>query len=160
MDSLEKKTQSPGFSDLLGGKLLLNASIENYYDLILLSRAGITKASADSVISFTGMSKNSFVEEILNMSIKTLDRKQGDDKLDKRTSSLVIEVSRVLEHTYRIFDDKEKVQRWLSKMTKEPTSYIHQKIHHWLFWKALFIWMPKRHQKTYISSKLMFIMKI
>lgn len=121
MDLLQKKIQPPGLSDLLGGKLLLNASIKNYYDLILLSRVGISKASAESVISFTGMSKKNFVEDVLNLSIKTLERKQDSDKLDKRTSSLVIEVARVLEHTYRVFIDKEKVQRWLSK----PNNALH-----------------------------------
>ncbi|WP_069658655.1 type II RES/Xre toxin-antitoxin system antitoxin [Arcticibacter eurypsychrophilus] len=121
MDLLQTNTHPPELSDLLGGKLLLNTSIKSYYDLILLSRAGISKASAESVISFTGMSKKNFVEDILNISIKTLERKQDDDKLDKRTSSLVIEVARVLEHTYRVFNDKEKVQRWLSK----PNNALH-----------------------------------
>ncbi|SDM36518.1 type II RES/Xre toxin-antitoxin system antitoxin [Pedobacter antarcticus] len=117
----KKKIRTPGISDLLGGALSLGISIKNYYDLILLSRTGISKASAESVISFTGMSKKRFVEDILNLSIKTLERKQADDKLDKRTSSLVIEVARVLEHTYQVFDDKEKVQRWLSK----PNNALH-----------------------------------
>ncbi len=121
MDSIRKKIQAPGISELLGGVLSLNSSIKNYYDLILLSRAGISRASADSVISFSGMSKKSFVEDILNLSIKTLERKKADDKLDKRTSSLVIEVARVLEHTYQIFDEKEKVHKWLSK----PNSALH-----------------------------------
>ena len=121
MDLLNKKIRTPGISELLGGSLLLNASIKNYYDLIILSRAGISKASAESVISYTGMSKKTFVEDILNLSIKTLERKQGDDKLDKRTSSLVIEVARVLEHTYQVFADKEKVHRWLSK----PNNALH-----------------------------------
>ena len=121
MDLIHKKIQRPGISELLGGVLLLNTSIKNYYDLILLSRVGITTASAESVISFTGMSKKSFVEDILNLSIKTLERKQADDKLDKRTSSLVIEVARVLEHAYQVFDEKEKVQSWLAK----PNNALH-----------------------------------
>lgn len=108
----------PDFNDLLGGKLLFDSSINNNYDLILLSRSGITKASAESVISFTGMSKKSFAEDILNISIKTLERKHDDEKLDKRTSSLVIEVARVLEHTYQVFTEREKVLSWLSKPNK------------------------------------------
>jgi putative toxin-antitoxin system antitoxin component (TIGR02293 family) len=121
MNVLPRKDQMLGLIELLGGPMLLNASIESYYDLISLSRVGITKASAESVISFTGMSKKNFVEDILNLSIKTLERKQDDDKLDKRTSSLVIEVARVLEHTYQVFNDKEKVQKWLSK----PNNALH-----------------------------------
>lgn len=118
MSLLQKKSPTPKLNDLLGGKPLLNTSIRNYYDLVLLSRTGISKASAESVISFTGMSKKSFVKDILNLSVKTLERKQDNDKLDKRTSSLVIEVARVLEHTYEVFNDKEQVKRWLSKPNK------------------------------------------
>jgi len=121
MDLIHEKIYKPRIGDLLGGALSLAIPIKNYYDLILLSRAGISKASAESVISFTGMSKRKFVEDILNLSIKTLERKQANDKLDVRTSSLVIEVARVLEHTYQVFDDKEKVQRWLSK----PNNALH-----------------------------------
>lgn len=108
----------PGLKELLGGDLVHDLVIKNYYDLVLLARTGISRASAESVISFTGMSKKGFVEDILNLSIKTLERKGADDKLDKRTSSLVIEVARVLEHAYRVFGKKEKVQRWLSKSNK------------------------------------------
>lgn len=121
MNLIHEKIYKPAISDLLGGALSLAIPIKNYYDLILLSRAGVSKASAESVISFTGMSKKRFVEDILNLSIKTLERKQADDKLDIRTSSLIIEVARVLEHTYKVFDDKEKVQRWLSK----PNNALH-----------------------------------
>ncbi|MCX2481836.1 DUF2384 domain-containing protein [Pedobacter sp. MC2016-15] len=120
MEVLEK-TSSSELTDLLGNMLLLDDSIKNYYDLILLSRSGISKAAAESVISYTGMTKKNFVEDILNISIKTLERKTGEDKLDKRTSSLVIEVARVLEHTYHVFIDREKVQRWLSK----PNNALH-----------------------------------
>jgi hypothetical protein len=88
MKLIQSTTPIPSFSDFLGGNLLIDIPIKNYYDLVLLSRNGISKASAESVISFTGMSKKSFVEDILNISIKTLERKHEDDKLDQRTSSL------------------------------------------------------------------------
>jgi putative toxin-antitoxin system antitoxin component (TIGR02293 family) len=118
MKLVQSTTPIPSFNDFLGGNLLIDIPIKNYYDLVLLSRNGISKASAESVISFTGMSKKSFVEDILNISIKTLERKHEDDKLDQRTSSLVIEVARVLEHTYQVFNEKEKVQSWLSTPNK------------------------------------------
>lgn len=118
METIQKNIASMSLSDLLGGKLMLNTPIKNSYDLIKLSRIGISKASTESLIGFTGMSKKSFVEDILNMSIKTLERKQDDDKLDKRASSLVIEVAKVLEHAYRVFNDNEKVKKWLSKPSK------------------------------------------
>ncbi|TDO19329.1 type II RES/Xre toxin-antitoxin system antitoxin [Pedobacter duraquae] len=114
MELDHKNKQIPSFSDFLGGKLLF----KNYYDLILLSKTGLSKASAESVISFTGMTKKNFVEDILNISIKTYQRKQDDEKLGKITSSLVIEIAKALQHSYKVFNDKEKVQRWLSKPNK------------------------------------------
>lgn len=36
MNLLNKKILAPGISELLGGSSLHNASIENYYDLIIL----------------------------------------------------------------------------------------------------------------------------
>lgn len=118
MGAFQKNTESLCLTDILGGEILLNTSINNNYDLIILSREGISKASAESVIAFTGMSKKSFVEGILNLSIKTLERKQDNDKLDRKASSLIIEVAKVLEHAYRVFDEKEKVKRWLTKPSK------------------------------------------
>jgi hypothetical protein len=88
MDTIRKTTDQLSFSDLLGGQRLLNVSISNYYDLVILSRVGISKASAESLIGFTGMSKENFLEDILNMSIRTFERKRNTDKLDRIASSL------------------------------------------------------------------------
>jgi len=112
---------SPEIRDLLGKELLGDLPIKNNYDLVLLARSGVSRAVAESVISYTGISKKKFVEEVMNLSIKTIERKQPDEKLDQRSSSLVIEVARLLEHAYRIFEDKGKVTRWLSK----PNSALH-----------------------------------
>ncbi|WP_316738489.1 MbcA/ParS/Xre antitoxin family protein [Pedobacter aquatilis] len=108
----------PDLHDILGGNQLNQDNFKSYYDLVLLSIAGVSKATAESVISFSGMTKKNFVEDVLNLSIKTLERKKSEDKLDKRSSSIIIEVAKVLEHTYQVFDHKEKVERWLSKPNK------------------------------------------
>jgi putative toxin-antitoxin system antitoxin component (TIGR02293 family) len=118
MNTIRKTTDQLSFSDLLGGQRLLNVSISNYYDLVILSRVGISKASAESLIGFTGMSKKNFLEDILNMSIKTFERKRNTDKLDRIASSLLIEIARVLTHVYLVFFDEKTVKRWLSKPSK------------------------------------------
>lgn len=99
---------------LLGGKGLIDVEIRSGFDIINLSNAGIKKASLDALIGHLGMSKRSFTENILNISVKTMERKKSDDLLDKRTSSYIIEVAKVVEHAFEVFESEEKVQRWLN----------------------------------------------
>jgi putative toxin-antitoxin system antitoxin component (TIGR02293 family) len=103
------------FIQLLGGKGLVKQAITSNFDLIALSDTGITKASLESLIGHVGVSKKSFLEGVLDISIKTLERKKSSDKLDRRTSSQVIEIAKVVAHAFVVFEEEEKVKRWLAK---------------------------------------------
>jgi putative toxin-antitoxin system antitoxin component (TIGR02293 family) len=103
------------FIQLLGGASLVKQPITSNFDLIALSDQGITKASLESLIGHVGISKKSFLESILDISVKTLERKKSTEKLDRRTSSHVIEIAKVVEHAFTVFEEEEKVKRWLSK---------------------------------------------
>jgi putative toxin-antitoxin system antitoxin component (TIGR02293 family) len=54
-------------------------------------------------------------EEILDVSVKTLERKGIEEKLDKRTSSHAVEIARLLQHAYEVFENEEKVKSWMNK---------------------------------------------
>ncbi|HEY0246438.1 MAG TPA: antitoxin Xre/MbcA/ParS toxin-binding domain-containing protein [Mucilaginibacter sp.] len=99
---------------LLGGKSILTQPIHSGFDIIALSNAGITKASLDALISHLGISKKAFSENILGISVKTLERKKSTDKLDRQTSSHVIEIAKVAKHAFDVFEDEEKVKSWLN----------------------------------------------
>jgi putative toxin-antitoxin system antitoxin component (TIGR02293 family) len=117
MGVAEKKLKSKpelNFVHLLGGKSILTKPIQSEFDLISLSNEGITKASLDALISHLGISKKAFSENILDASVKTLERKKSTDKLDKRTSSHVIEIAKVADRAFSVFGDEEKVKRWLN----------------------------------------------
>lgn len=111
-----KIKQKPGlnFINLLGGNGIVTKPIQSDFDLIALSNEGLTKASLDALISHLGISKKSFSENILDASVKTIERKKSTDKLDKRTSSHIIEITKVVEHAFEVFEDEEKVKRWLN----------------------------------------------
>ncbi len=100
---------------LLGGTDLVDMEIKSDFDWITLSNAGLKKASLDSLIGHLGMSKKAFTENILNLSVKTFERKKSNDLLDKRTSSHIIEIAKVVEHVFAVFDDEDTVKRWLNK---------------------------------------------
>jgi putative toxin-antitoxin system antitoxin component (TIGR02293 family) len=126
MKVAEKKTkQSPelNFVHLLGGKTVLTKLIRSEFDIIALSDEGITKASLDALIAHLGISKKTFSENILNTSVKTLERKSATDKLDRRTSSHVIEIAKVVEHALAVFENENKVKSWLSA----PNRALNQK---------------------------------
>ena len=99
---------------MLGGKDIVTKPSRTEFDIISLSNDGITKASLDALIGHLGISKRAFSENILDASVKTLERKKSTDKLDKHTSSLVIEIARVVEHAFAVFEDGEKVKQWLN----------------------------------------------
>jgi len=117
MKIAEKKSkisQELNFIHLLGGKSIVTKPIRSEFDIISLSNEGITKASLDALIGHLGISKKAFSENILDASVKTLERKKDTDRLDKRTSSHIIEIAKVTEHAFAVFESEEKVKSWLN----------------------------------------------
>jgi putative toxin-antitoxin system antitoxin component (TIGR02293 family) len=118
MKVAEKKAKSSpelSFVRLLGGKSILTKPIRSEFDIISLSNEGITKASLDALIGHLGISKKAFSENILDASVKTLERKKSTDRLDRHTSSIAIEIAKVLEHAFEVFESEEKVKSWINK---------------------------------------------
>jgi len=114
IEKVPAKARGLNFVNLLGGKTILAMSIQSDFDLIALSNEGITKASLDALIGHLGISKKSFSENILDASVKTLERKKNTDRLDKRTSSHIIEITKVVEHAFLVFENEDKVKSWLN----------------------------------------------
>lgn len=89
--------------------------IRSALDDIDLAVEGVSKASIDNLASRLGVSKKKMAEDILSVSVKTLERKSASDKLDKRTSSHAIEIARVMQHAYAVFEDGDKVKSWMNQ---------------------------------------------
>jgi putative toxin-antitoxin system antitoxin component (TIGR02293 family) len=106
--------QKGGLVYWLGGTAHVSAPMRSDLDLVEAGRAGITKASLDILTEFTGLPRKKMAESILNVSVKTLERKADKEKLDTRISSHVIEIARLLQHAYAVFENEEKVRAWLS----------------------------------------------
>jgi putative toxin-antitoxin system antitoxin component (TIGR02293 family) len=85
------------------------------FDIIKLGTDGLTKNAINNLASFIGISRKQIAENIFDISVKTLERKDNNTRLDKKTSSHAVEIARVLQHTYDVFRDEEKVKRWLNK---------------------------------------------
>lgn len=85
---------------------------------IQLAKQGIRKRSLDELAANIGLSKKNLAENIFDISIKTLERKAPNTKLDKKISSHALEIDRVLQHATEIFQDKEKVRQWIHRENK------------------------------------------
>ena len=102
------------FVKLLGGAKAIHQQLLSGFDLITLSNEGISKASFEALAGHIGISKKSFAEDILSISVKTVERKKSTERLDKRTSSHIIEIARVAEHAITVFEDEAKAIKWLN----------------------------------------------
>ena len=111
---IAEKIVEPSFINLLGGKAIIGNHIRSEFDLLFIINEGITKASMDALIGHLGISKKAFSENILNTSVKTFERKKSTDKLDRQTSSHLIEIAKVVEHAFAVFENEQKVNTWLN----------------------------------------------
>ncbi len=101
-------------ASLLGGKEVLGTTVKTEFDLIELSNEGLKRESLDALISFLSVPKKHFVEGVLDLSVKTIERKRPDDRLGRHTSSHIIEIAKVVEHAVAVFEDEDKVRDWLA----------------------------------------------
>jgi putative toxin-antitoxin system antitoxin component (TIGR02293 family) len=117
MKQMEKHTRKKpelNLVYLLGGKRIVKRPLQSDLDIISLSNEGITKASLDALIGHLGISKKAFSENILDASVKTLESKTSTDRLNRHTSSIVIEIAKVIEHAFSVFGNEEKAKLWLN----------------------------------------------
>jgi len=98
----------------LGGSPTNFTSIRSPFDDIDLATEGVNKASVENLAGRMGISKKKMAEDILSISVKTMERKKPEEKLDKKSSSHAIEIARIMQHAYEVFEDEEKVKHWMN----------------------------------------------
>lgn len=98
----------------LGGSAHVKGALQSDFDLIEAGAAGISRASIDLLAAHLGVSRKKMAEELLDISVKTMERKKPAEKLDKKISSHVLEMARVMEHAYEVFEDEDRVRQWLN----------------------------------------------
>jgi putative toxin-antitoxin system antitoxin component (TIGR02293 family) len=107
-----------GVTRWLGGSRFVNTEIQTDFDYIIISQIGISKGSIDELSRFVGVSRKAMAEDILDVSIKTLERKTSKQKLDRRISSHAVEIAKVMHHAYRVFEDDDKTRIWMNTPNK------------------------------------------
>lgn len=100
--------------ELLGGKLISpnmpGTSLE-FYDIV---NGGIPKISVDILAAVLEIPMTQMAV-LLNLSYKTLTRKNRTDLLDPIISSHTFEMSNVIAKGLEVFEDGKRLNRWLQK---------------------------------------------
>lgn len=117
-DEIISTVNENGVVRWLGGSVVVGTLILSNFDYITAGSFGITKTSIDKLAAYMGVTRKMMAEEILDLSVKTLERKAPGEKLDKKTSSHALEIARVMQHAFEIFQDDEKVKGWMNTENK------------------------------------------
>jgi putative toxin-antitoxin system antitoxin component (TIGR02293 family) len=99
---------------ILGGNNFTPNIPESAFDFFQIGEKGIKKTSLKHLAEVMGIPMVD-LSDMLNVSYKTLSRKNNDDLLDGWISSHSIEIAQTLARGLALFEDKEKLKRWLRK---------------------------------------------
>jgi putative toxin-antitoxin system antitoxin component (TIGR02293 family) len=111
-------TINNGITHWLGIPLATAKTMHSDFDIIKLSAVGITKSSINTLASYIGISRKNMAEDIFDVSVKTLERKDSKTRLDKKITSHALEIAKVVQHAYEVFRDEEKVKLWVNRENK------------------------------------------
>jgi putative toxin-antitoxin system antitoxin component (TIGR02293 family) len=99
---------------ILGGNEFMPEKPASDFDFI---NRNIKKLSVASLASVLNVPMKDMAT-LLNISYKTLGRKKRSDSLDNLSSSLSIEIANTIAKGITVFDEPEKLNRWLQKENK------------------------------------------
>jgi putative toxin-antitoxin system antitoxin component (TIGR02293 family) len=98
----------------LGGENIVKHKIKSEMDYLIVGESGLSRESIDELTNVLGVTRKKMAEDILNVSVKTIERKSSKAKFNSQTSSHAIEIAKLVQHTYEVFQDEEKVKSWLN----------------------------------------------
>jgi len=115
LTSFHSQTQEEITWQLLGGKHFLKQKPLTLLDLFEAVRRGVPKRSVDLLADVMMLPMTSMAP-LLNLSYKTLIRKQQTELLDAVVSSHTYEMATTIAKGLELFgSDEEKLNRWLRK---------------------------------------------
>ncbi len=102
---------------MLGGKNFMLDKPLSVFDFLAAGSRGIPKLSVMNLAAVLDAPMKDMAE-MLHLSYKTLGRKKDNDIMDTVSSSLSIEIANTLVKGLFVFEDADKLNRWLHKENK------------------------------------------
>ena len=114
---------------VLGGEEFMAVRPASVIDYYTAGAKGIPKLSVTNLATVLAVPMKDMAL-LLNLSYKTLGRKKESDIMDSISSSLSIEIAYTIAKGLSVFEDAEKLNRWLHKenralMGRQPFNLLH-----------------------------------
>ena len=109
------RAASDRYTDLisvLGGANTINSKVSNEMDLILLTRSGLPKKSLDTLSTKLGISMER-LSQLLNISLRTLQRKDPTDRLSIHVSEHMLAIAEVIIRGTEVMGSQQSLETWL-----------------------------------------------
>lgn len=100
--------------DILGGKQFMPLPPKSVLEYVKIANKGIKKRSVIQLAELMKIPMKDMAV-LLNISYKTLGRKNETDLLDSVSSSISIEIAETISKGLAVFEDSDKLSRWLQK---------------------------------------------
>ncbi|MCP4265849.1 MAG: hypothetical protein GY777_09785 [Candidatus Brocadiaceae bacterium] len=98
---------------VLGGKKVLQMSIQNQMDLITLSNKGVTKYALLHLANYLSFSMNQ-IAQLLPVTERTIQRYTLEKHFNRAVSEQILQIAEVAVKSSEIFKDMDKFLTWMN----------------------------------------------
>lgn len=110
-------------AQVLGGRKTLGTRIRSRFDLMELSRKGVTKSTLLNLSKYMGISVSQMAC-LLPVSERTIQRYSPKDHFNPVVSEYILHIAEVMARGAEVFEDKERFLQWL----KQPSAALGGKL--------------------------------
>lgn len=104
--------QASHVADVFGGRKVLGRTISSLNDFVPMLRDGLPFASLESLMTLFGIPRSD-IARFLGIPARTMNRRRKEQRLQPWESDRVFRLARILVHAMAVFQDREKVGRWI-----------------------------------------------
>ena len=97
---------------MLGGEKTLGRAVSSTADLIPVLRSGLKYRSLEAIIDKLDLPREDVLKS-LGLPLRTMARRKEEKRLTADESDRVYRLARVVAHAEDVFEDIDKVRRWL-----------------------------------------------
>ena len=106
-----------GIAEVLGGKKTLSRKLHNRFDLMEMSKKGITKGALKHLAEYLSLSTGQLAD-LLPVSKRTILRYTAKKLFNRIVSEQILQIAEVVAKGTEAFGDKEKFISWMHSPSK------------------------------------------
>jgi len=124
-------THATTIEEILGGRKILQKSIQGKMDLIELSNTGVTKEALLHLAKYCSFSIQQ-LSEVLPVNVRTIQRYTPKEHFNRAVSEQILQLAEVAARGTEVFGDRERFLEWMKTPSaafadKKPLSLLNSK---------------------------------